>query len=651
MRAASLLNLWEVPCVWRTSLARYSVQAKVSATHTWPSWCSPRRWVAHIGIGGESGKAQEGRMWVWGGEGGRWWLVLGEYRMAAEWLLAGGQLGHSGLLCESRATPIVSTHLDDFSGRKGIRSLTHFQLRPKPAFFTIARALAPISLGARRTVTKNREHDRPRAFYEYGAFQSRDVHFEAYASNAGPQLNAKCHISAVDLSSDWREDRVLNVSLGENRSTELWAGPCPAPPKDKAADKAAPSGTVVLQLRLEVGGRVVARYSDWPQPYRTLEVPDPGVRLVLAGDTVEVSAMKPAKGVWLSVEGDDDGVVWSDNSVGHLCSSHLVQERWRVKGARWFAQLDVFPGDTQAVTVSGLRGRTITVARLGHERPVVVAGGTGGTAWCICWVLKHSRPSATRPRALAHLPLSTLTQRSKHVVHPVTPPPRPADHCHLSRAPPSRRRVASSPVRALRNPHPRWLAACRIAVLCGAGGWEWDVASRYRRRTHHVHPLGESLVLHPAPRRTGSTLSTDWSVLPHHPTDAEGPSRPRRDALRAPPGLVVHPPIGSMPHHRSLTARADLIDGGTHQVPPSANWVRRPLEPSPRLPFPVHTPPPITYRARRANPQTPAGPPSSPRPLWPALGASSRKIILAEILDPARGTRLLRDLAIRASGR
>jgi beta-mannosidase len=127
------------------------------------------------------------------------------------------------------------------------------------------------------------------------------------------------HISAVDIISGWRKDAPpQEVTLGVNKSTELWSGDCPEPPASEAVDKSAPSGTVVLQARvIDSSGKVLARWSNWPEPYKFLDLQDPGlsVRIAEDGNSVTVEAKRPVKCVWLDVEGDDTGVEWSDNGV------------------------------------------------------------------------------------------------------------------------------------------------------------------------------------------------------------------------------------------------------------------------------------------------------------------------------------------------
>ncbi|ORY21893.1 glycoside hydrolase [Naematelia encephala] len=230
-------------------------------------------------------------------------------------------------------------------------AIIDYFFRPKAAYYSIKRAMAPVSLGLRRTVTKNRETDRPRSFYEYGAFQSRQVSLDIWAATSIASTTTRVVVSAVDLCSSWTATVYdQQVTLGANRSTELWSGECPAPPLEQAHDKTAPSGTVVVHVVLiDQDGQVIARQSNWPEPYKFLDLPDPALKVQVKGDQVHVSAQRPVKCVWLDVQGDDDAdIVWSDNA------------------------LDVMPGDTQVVKVDGLNGRKVTVAYLGKERASLV---------------------------------------------------------------------------------------------------------------------------------------------------------------------------------------------------------------------------------------------------------------------------------------
>ena len=206
--------------------------------------------------------------------------------------------------------------------------------------------MAPITLGIRREVTKNRPNDRPRNFYEYGSFQSRQVRLSIWGCNSKhTESSYTLKISAYDIATDWRLDiPEQEVTLGENRSTELWSGTCPEPPLDRAFDKIAPSGTVVIHAILISKGEVVARYTDWPQPYKLLHLPDPKLKVEVRDGKVTMNVEKPVKGVWLSVDGDDEGIEFGDNS------------------------LDLFPGDEVVVEAKGLAGRAVTAASLWNPK-------------------------------------------------------------------------------------------------------------------------------------------------------------------------------------------------------------------------------------------------------------------------------------------
>jgi beta-mannosidase len=206
--------------------------------------------------------------------------------------------------------------------------------------------MRPVTLGIRREIAKNRPNDRPRNFYEYGSFQSRQVTLSIWGCNSKHSDSSyTLKVSAYDISTDWRLDLPeQEVILGENRSTELWSGICPEPPLDQAFDKVAPSGTVVIHTTLLKEGEVIARYTDWPQPYKLLDLPDPKLKVEVSDGEIRLNVEKPVKGVWLSVEGDDEGIEFGENS------------------------LDLFPGDEVVVKAKGVEGRGVTVASLWNPK-------------------------------------------------------------------------------------------------------------------------------------------------------------------------------------------------------------------------------------------------------------------------------------------
>lgn len=164
--------------------------------------------------------------------------------------------------------------------------------------------------------------------------------------------SATLEIFCVDLSSTWTHTETHAVELPPNQSTELLSIPCPCPSKEglvspSGYDDWTTSHTVVVGVRLLdlQTGEVLARTVDWPQPYRYLQLPDPGVKVIVdeTGSTVTIDVQAPAKGVVLEAIGDGPEPQWSDNAM------------------------DLMPGDTRVLQVVGLNGRGLRIAYLGKE--------------------------------------------------------------------------------------------------------------------------------------------------------------------------------------------------------------------------------------------------------------------------------------------
>lgn len=163
-------------------------------------------------------------------------------------------------------------------------------------------------------------------------------------------LSAKLELHFHDLLSNWSHREVHKVTLLPNQATELLSTiRCPGPPQDNLTP---PSGdpiwtstySVVASARLvDSDGKVLARFADWPQPYRYLTAPDPGLAVKVEGEVITVSVERPVKALFFGVDGAVEEVKWSDNA------------------------LDVVPGDPQTITGRGLSGRKLTVAYLGKE--------------------------------------------------------------------------------------------------------------------------------------------------------------------------------------------------------------------------------------------------------------------------------------------
>jgi beta-mannosidase len=143
---------------------------------------------------------------------------------------------------------------------------------------------------------------------------------------------------SFDLDKGELDRREFDVTLSPNSSTEIWKDIVPCQPiRTSDAQMARP---IVVQARLIDESGVLARYSNWPEPWKYLTFPDPGLKIQVSGEEVRLSCEKPIKGIVLDVEGKED-VAWSDQGV------------------------DLFPGDEQVVVAKGLNGRRVTARYIG----------------------------------------------------------------------------------------------------------------------------------------------------------------------------------------------------------------------------------------------------------------------------------------------
>jgi len=135
----------------------------------------------------------------------------------------------------------------------------HF-LRPKPAYFTIARELRPFTVGMARTAKKTFRDDRSAAFFTI------EHTLEIWGTNSTlDDREVYLDVVAFDLGDgDWRGgvDK-QKVVLKRNSATELFKGPLPGQPT-RTKESEVPKPIVVSARLLDVeSGEVLGRYSNW----------------------------------------------------------------------------------------------------------------------------------------------------------------------------------------------------------------------------------------------------------------------------------------------------------------------------------------------------------------------------------------------------
>ncbi|EKM80323.1 hypothetical protein AGABI1DRAFT_120351 [Agaricus bisporus var. burnettii JB137-S8] len=217
-------------------------------------------------------------------------------------------------------------------------AIVDYFLRPKPAYFAIARELRPYTVGMTRKEYQKFDDDRTAAFFKI------ETVLEIWGTNSTlEEKKARLELTAFDLHSDWVEGWTKEVILAPNSSTEIYKGGAPGLPVRTKKSEAAK--TVIFSARLLGDNEdVLGRYSNWPEPFKFVKFPsvkDVGLGITVGrdGETVTLSALKPIKGIVLDVDGED--VKWSDQAI------------------------DLAPGDPQIIRAVGLKGRGVKARFLG----------------------------------------------------------------------------------------------------------------------------------------------------------------------------------------------------------------------------------------------------------------------------------------------
>ncbi len=187
-------------------------------------------------------------------------------------------------------------------------ALVDYYLRPKAAWYVTRRDLADVVVGALR------DQSGVSRWIVNGALRG---------------VSAQIESTVIDLDGSIRALRTEDVFLPANATTEL----------NKWTEHI--NENTVLSQRLLFKGNVIARSTNWPEPFKNLRFDPPMMRVNRLGkDLLEFSVEKPAKGVWLAGAGGLEPV-FSDNC------------------------LDLIPGDSQIVHARGLGNAPVRARWLG----------------------------------------------------------------------------------------------------------------------------------------------------------------------------------------------------------------------------------------------------------------------------------------------
>jgi beta-mannosidase len=188
-------------------------------------------------------------------------------------------------------------------------AIVDYYLRPKHAYYTVKREMAPISCGITRkehSVTKDK-HTRVYITKTYG--------IEIWGSNLSLRdIKVDVVVKAFDVitgKETFSKTVKSSLLLEENRSTEICDLEVPVKQKDVGEEN-----RIIVAAYLIEDGNQVARYINWPEPLKYVHLQKPKhlkADISRDGGRVEISAELPVKGVALECE--DDEVVFEDNLV------------------------------------------------------------------------------------------------------------------------------------------------------------------------------------------------------------------------------------------------------------------------------------------------------------------------------------------------
>ena len=136
-------------------------------------------------------------------------------------------------------------------------AIIDYFMRPKPAYFTVARELRPFTVGMTRKEKETFANERSAADFTI------ETVLEIWGTNS--TLSDKVvtlEVTAFDLDSNWTEKWEIEMTLALNSSTELYKGKLPGQPgRTKKSD--VPKAIVVSARLLDENQTVLARYSNW----------------------------------------------------------------------------------------------------------------------------------------------------------------------------------------------------------------------------------------------------------------------------------------------------------------------------------------------------------------------------------------------------
>lgn len=202
-------------------------------------------------------------------------------------------------------------------------AIVDYFLRPKPAYYAVARVLKPLAVGVRRE-----HHD----WSVTHAQPPKTSQFELWVvSSLQTPAVGRIELRFISIATGLEVRQPIvhdGIAIVPNGTTNIIT--------DGLIDHQTLPDPHVLAARLWIDGRIVARDVDWPQPFKYLD---------LSGRGLEVTQTKLCE----AATGEQLLTIRAQKPVKCL----VFEERENVRISD--SALDVVPGDEQTVVVAGLR--------------------------------------------------------------------------------------------------------------------------------------------------------------------------------------------------------------------------------------------------------------------------------------------------------
>ncbi|EXJ87683.1 beta-mannosidase B [Capronia coronata CBS 617.96] len=192
-------------------------------------------------------------------------------------------------------------------------SIVDYYLRRKPAYYAMARVLAPVAVGIRR------------AHHDWSVTHAREPQTQNWelwvVSSRLTEVTADVEVRFVSVRTGREiKEKIVKkcIRVAANGTTNVVEGVI-----DNVREE-----PHVLAARIWINGELVGRDTDWPQPLKYLSFAERKVKVEAIGDELHVSAERPVK-----------CLVFEEREGCHLSDSAI----------------DLVPNDTQVIRIRGLK--------------------------------------------------------------------------------------------------------------------------------------------------------------------------------------------------------------------------------------------------------------------------------------------------------